>query len=295
MTTTNNDAQILIVDDNPQNLKVLGEILSREGYRLIAAQNGTKALALLEKKIPDLILLDIMMPDISGIAVCRQLKQREATQHIPVIFITALTATKSKLEAFGVGAVDYITKPFVEEEVLARVNVHLALKKALASLRILTTTDAMTGVFNRRFAYEILTKQIAIAKRENSSFVLCYIDIDNLKKINDIHGHTAGDTLISTIADSLKKTVRASDYIFRIGGDEFLLLFPNAELRASEILIKRLRELLNQQKIEDVPIDFSFGFSEYHAGDNISLETLIKIADDEMYGSKLEKKSKSDI
>jgi len=291
MTTDNNDGQILIVDDNPQNLKVLGEMLSAHGYRLIAAQNGTKALSLLEKRIPDLILLDIMMPDISGIAVCRQLKQQESTQHIPVIFITALAETKSKLEAFAVGAVDYITKPFVEEEVLARVNVHLALKKALTRLKILTTTDSMTGVFNRRFAYEILTKQIAIAKRENSSFVLCYIDIDNLKKINDIHGHTAGDTLISTIANSLKETVRASDYIFRIGGDEFLLLFPNAKMCDSEKLISRLRKSLNQQKIEDVPIDFSFGFSEYHGGDNISLETLIKIADNEMYDAKLEKKS----
>jgi len=287
---TNNAAQILIVDDNPQNLKVLGEMLSTQGYRLIAAQNGTKALNLLEKKKPDLILLDIMMPDIDGITVCRRLKQQEATQHIPVIFITALIETKTKLEAFAAGGVDYITKPFMEEEVLARVNVHLALKRALNTLKILTTTDSMTGVFNRRFAYEILTKQIAIAKRENSSFVLCYVDIDNLKKINDIYGHTAGDTLISTIADSLKKTVRSSDYIFRVGGDEFLLLFPNAELRASEVLIKRLRKLLNQQKIEDIPIDFSFGFSEYHGGDNISLETLIKIADNEMYNKKLEKK-----
>ena len=292
MMTDNNDAQILIVDDNPHNLKVLGEMLSTRGYRLIAAQNGIKALSLLEKKKPDLILLDIMMPNINGIEVCRQLKQQEATRHIPVIFITALADTQHKLEAFEAGGVDYITKPFVEEEVLARVNVHLALKQALTNLKILTTTDSMTGVFNRRFAYEILTKQIAIAKREKSSFVLCYIDIDNLKKINDIHGHNAGDTLINTIANSLKETVRASDYIFRVGGDEFLLLFPNAELRASEVLIKRLRKLLNRQKIEDMPIDFSFGFSEYHSGDNISLETLIKIADNEMYDSKLEKKSK---
>ena len=292
MMTNDNDAQILIVDDNPQNLKVLGEMLSAQGYHLIAAQNGTKALSLLENQKPDLILLDIMMPNISGIEVCRQLKQQEATQHIPVIFITALADTKDKLEAFAAGGVDYIVKPFVEAEVLARVNVHLALKKALATLKMLTTTDVMTGVFNRRFAYEILTKQIAVAKRENSSFVLCYIDIDNLKKINDTYGHPAGDTLISTVANSLKETVRASDYIFRVGGDEFLLLFPNAKIRDSEILINRLRMLLNQQKIQDIPIDFSFGFSEYHAGDNLSLETLIRIADNEMYGAKLETRLK---
>jgi diguanylate cyclase (GGDEF)-like protein len=289
--TTDNNGSILIVDDNPQNLKILGEMLYTKGYHLIAATNGTKALKSIEKSKPDLILLDIMMPDIDGIEVCRQLKTDESTKNIPIIFITALSGIDDKLNAFNAGGMDYITKPFIEEEVIARVTVHLALKKALCTLKLLTTTDSMTGVFNRRFAYEILTKQIAIAKRENSSFVLCYVDIDNLKKINDLHGHSAGDTLINTIADALKQTVRSSDYIFRMGGDEFLLLFPDADMRASEALIKRLRNTLNQQKIYDTLIDFSFGFSEYYGSDNISVETLIKIADDEMYDSKIEKKS----
>jgi diguanylate cyclase (GGDEF)-like protein len=283
-------ALVLIVDDNPQNLQVLGNMLKEHGYKPAAAQNGITALSFVQKKQPDLILLDIMMPGMDGIKVCQQLKQQETTKKIPVIFITALSDTRDKLKAFQAGGVDYITKPFVQEEVLARINVHIALKTALEKLEKMSITDEMTGVFNRRFAYDILAKHIEMAKREQSSFILCYIDIDNLKKINDTYNHTEGDLLINTVVNSLKETIRASDYIFRMGGDEFLLLFPKAKLKESYNLIERLRETLNHQTIHDLPIDFSFGFSEFEQRDTVSAEELIKRADLKMYQAKMKKK-----
>ncbi|MCK5877437.1 MAG: diguanylate cyclase [Candidatus Marithrix sp.] len=281
---------ILIVDDNPQNLQVLGSILKEHGYKPAAAQNGEKAIEFVQKKIPDLILLDIMMPGMDGIEVCRRFKVQESTKDIPIIFITALSEIQDKLKAFAIGGVDYITKPFIAEEVLARINVHLNLKAALEKLRFVSITDEMTGVFNRSFAYEILNKQIETAKRTKEDFIICYIDIDNLKKVNDTFGHAEGDLLINKVVDALKKITRVSDYIFRMGGDEFLLIFPRIQLNDFNGLINRIRYQLNNEKICEQPIDFSFGFAEFDYRQHISPDELINIADSDMYKVKLQKR-----
>lgn len=282
---------ILIVDDNTNNLQMLGNLLKDNGYKPAAAQNGMAALEFVQTTVPDLILLDITMPKMDGIEVCRQMKEREIIKKIPVIFITSLTDTKDKIKAFQVGGVDYITKPFVEAEVLARVKVHLTLKKTLERLENMSVTDELTGVYNRRFAYEILAKQIEIANRERSGFVICYLDVDNLKKINDTYGHAEGDKLINTVVNSLKRIIRTSDYIFRMGGDEFVLLFPKARLKDSDGLVGRIREQLCHQQLHGIPIDFSFGFAEFHADDILSPDDIIKIADSSMYKAKVKKRS----
>jgi len=291
---TNHDKKplILIVDDNQQNLQMLGSILKDKGYRPAVAQDGAKALEFVQKKRPDImILLDIMMPDMDGIEVCQHLKKQDSTKKIPVIFITALFETSEKLKAFRAGGVDYITKPFVAEEVLARINVHIELKKALEKLEKMSITDELTGVFNRRFAYEILAKQIEMAKYECSSFVICYLDVDNLKKINDTYNHAEGDKLINTVVNSLKGVISASDYLFRMGGDEFLILFPKIKRQGAHNLIEATRIQLNQQKMAGIPIDFSFGLSECHAEERLSPDELIKKADANMYQVKMSKKS----
>ncbi|OQY46116.1 MAG: diguanylate cyclase response regulator [Candidatus Parabeggiatoa sp. nov. 2] len=292
MMSNDEKSLILMVDDNQQNLQVLGNLLKENGYKPVAAQNGTNALEFAQSSPPELILLDILMPEMDGIETCRRLKELELTKNIPVIFITALSDTKDKLKAFQAGGVDYVTKPFVQEEVLARINVHLKLKKALEELEKMSVTDDMTGVFNRKFAYEILAKQIEMAKRERSRFVVCYIDIDCLKTINDTYGHAEGDILINTVVNSIKRVIRASDYIFRMGGDEFLIIFPKAKLTDSDILIERLRKQLNHQNIHGLSVDFSFGFSEFNAEDNLSPDDLIKMADSKMYKAKIRKKTK---
>ncbi|MDM8565442.1 diguanylate cyclase [Candidatus Halobeggiatoa sp. HSG11] len=287
---------ILIVDDNPQNLQVLGSMLKEHGYKPAAAQNGNKAIDFVQKKAPDLILLDIMMPGMDGIEVCRRFKAEESTKDIPIIFITALSEIKDKLKAFAIGGVDYITKPFITEEVLARINVHIKLREALEKIVRVSITDEMTGVFNRRFAYEILTKQIANTKRTKENFIICYVDIDNLKKINDTYGHAEGDLLINLVVESLKKITRDSDYIFRMGGDEFLLIFPRIQLHDFNNLINRIKQQLNKEEIHNQPIDFSFGFAEFdYKQQHISADELINIADTGMYESKLQKKSQKNV
>ncbi|MCP5104334.1 MAG: diguanylate cyclase, partial [bacterium] len=258
-----------------------------KGYKLAAARSGIQALEFVQRKKPDIILLDIMMPEMNGYEVCEKLKGNPDTAKIPVIFLTARTETESVVKGFEVGGVDYIVKPFVKEVVFARINVHVNLKKALERMERMLVTDEMTGVFNRRYAYQILARQVALAGREESGFVICYVDIDNLKKINDNYGHAEGDKLITTVTQFLGEVIRSTDYLFRMGGDEFMLIFPNAEIEESDSIIGRVRRQLKAQTIYGIPIDFSYGFSQFRFDDDISVEELIKKADDRMYEAKL--------
>ncbi|MDM8568906.1 diguanylate cyclase [Thiotrichales bacterium HSG1] len=281
---------ILIVDDEPNNLDILNNCLHSAGFKVLAATNGEMALQRISRIKPNLILLDINMPKMDGFETCKRLRGIESTNCTPVIFITALVDIETKLKAFRAGGVDYITKPFVEEEVLARVQVHIRLEKTLERLEELSMTDTLTGAFNRRSVYKILEQQIARTNKVKECFVLCYIDIDNLKVINDNYGHAEGDVLINTVVDFLRNIIRASDYVFRMGGDEFLIIFPKVKLEDSQKLIERVRKNLNKQKIHDITIDFSFGFSEYCYKSNLTPKELIEIADENMYKAKMEKK-----
>ncbi|MCK5720809.1 MAG: diguanylate cyclase [Thiomargarita sp.] len=220
------------------------------------------------------------------------IKKKENTKDIPIIFITALSETQDKINAFQAGGIDYITKPFVQEEVLARIKVHVQLKMAMEQLKEMSVTDALTGVFNRRWAYEILSKHIGISKREKTNFIICYIDIDCLKPINDTYGHAEGDKLINIVVNAFKVIARVSDYVFRMGGDEFLLLFPNSGIKHSNKLIGRLKKELSKQDIHGIPIDFSFGFAEFEYKSSLSSDELIKIADSKMYIQKTDKKKR---
>jgi diguanylate cyclase (GGDEF)-like protein len=286
----NDSSLVLIVDDNEQNISVLKNILHKSSYRVIVAKNGQDALGLVQSEHPSVILMDIIMPGMDGIETCKTLKAMENIRDIPVIFITALSETSEKIRAFEAGGVDYIDRPFVREEVLARINVHVRLNETMQKLKTLSVTDELTGSFNRRFAYQMLERQIKISKRDKEPFVICYLDIDNLKKVNDTHGHDTGDRLIKMTVESLNSIIRKSDFLFRMGGDEFLILFPRARLKESSGLIERIHASLNQQKIDYIVIYFSFGFSEYNLNKNATAESLIAIADAQMYQLKLKKK-----
>ncbi len=284
------ESLILIVDDSPMNTQILGNMLDKNGYKLAMAKNGMEALDYVNRKLPDLILLDIMMPEMDGFEACTKLKQIDSTKNIPILFITALSSISDKLKAFEAGGLDYITKPFIEEEVLARVKVHINLRKVMEKLEHLSVKDDLTGAFNRRFAYEVLDKKMNNAKRTHDNFALCYMDIDNLKKVNDNFGHSLGDQLINTFVYYLNDTIRSSDYVFRMGGDEFLILFPNTNLEESKILMKRLQDRLNERNINNLPLDFSLGFTEYRYNEDVGTNQLIERADAKMYEEKLRKK-----
>lgn len=258
---------ILLIDDMADNLRVLSSLLTREGYNVRKALNWQMALTACQTVLPDLILLDIMMPEVDGYEVCQRLKAWDMTTNIPVIFISALDDVFDKIKAFQVGGVDYITKPFELQEVLVRVQNQLALRSAqleIIKLNIeleervkqrtwelenalhklqdevtsrqqlqsklldLALHDSLTGLANRVLFIRRVEKALNRAKQNSDyQFALLYLDCDRFKVVNDSLGHLVGDELLLAIAHRLKISLRENDTLARLGGDEFGILLED--------------------------------------------------------------------
>jgi diguanylate cyclase (GGDEF)-like protein len=260
---------ILVVDDTPDNLRVLSASLTERGYRVRCVKNGAMALVTAKKVPPDLILLDIKMPEMDGYQVCEQLKADEHTRDIPIIFLSALDDVFDKVKAFQVGGVDYITKPFQIEEIIVRIQHQLALQAAKAEicqlnaeleqkvrqrtaqleevvrnlnqevahhkttqekLRQQSLQDALTGLPNRTLLMEHLQKALQRSQRnKNYVFALLFIDLDRFKIINDSFGHSVGDRLLIAVSRILKESTREADTVARLSGDEFAILLEDLQ------------------------------------------------------------------
>jgi two-component system, cell cycle response regulator len=279
---------ILIVDDVEANITILQRTLASVGYNISVAFNGQKALDLVPKLKPDLILLDIMMPGIDGYEVCRRLKQSDESKYIPVIFITAKGDTESVVEGFDVGAVDFIMKPFKIKEVCARVHTHLTLSAALNKLIQDSETDPLTGLFNRRIFLKRIEEEAMRFRRSQKPFSILFGDIDFFKKINDTYGHAAGDAVLVNISNILKTEKREIDQVARWGGEEFLTLLPETDVTGAVQHGNKIRELISAEPFiyegQEINITMSFGVSIYN-GDT-SIEKVIDLADQRLYRAK---------
>ena len=220
---------ILVVDDYPANITMLYEILERD-CEVCMATSGQAALAFCEGRRPDLILLDIMMPEMDGYEVCRHLKDNDLTRDIPIIFVTTKSDPSEETRGLDLGAVDFISKPFHTKIVRARVRTHLTLQLQAEALRSLAMIDGLTGIANRRQFDTILSAEWHRCIRSHSAMSLVLIDIDFFKRYNDYYGHQAGDECIRTIAATLKKNLRRShDMVARYGGEEFACILPDTQ------------------------------------------------------------------
>ena len=247
---------ILVADDEPTNRSLIQRRLERTGYRVITAQNGQEAVEKAVEAAPDLIILDVMMPVMDGLQACRSIKDNEATRDIPIIFLSARDETDVKVSALGIGANDYISKPFNAEELLARVEVALRLRFERDRLRESaeeararaemaqerSLTDPLTGLLNRYGLQISLAHELAEARRYNRPLSCLMIDVDRFKTINDTYGHITGDVALQQIASVLTQVVRRSDIVFRYGGEEFLALLPKTDLEGAVALAEKLRE-----------------------------------------------------
>ncbi|MEH2283010.1 MAG: diguanylate cyclase [Nostoc sp.] len=303
------ETNILVVDDTPDNLRLLAKILESQGYIIRKSLKGRMALQAAARHPPDLILLDINMPDMNGYEVCQQLKASKTTDQIPIIFISALDQINDKLQAFELGGQDYITKPFQELEVLMRVKNQLLIKqqyqelieqnqrleheikerlKAEADVRELSITDELTGLYNRRGFFWLANQQFKIAQRTQIFCCLLFVDIDGLKQINDSLGHEIGDRMIVDTAQLLKQTFRDSDIVARLGGDEFVIFVPIWPKNTDEFY-PRLQANINRFNQEHnylYQISISVGMTQSALNENVSLETLIQEADRLMFEQK---------
>lgn len=238
---------ILIVDDTRVNQEILDSLLNKY-YQIKVAGNGVRALDIAKHSPhPDLILLDVNMPQMDGYEICQKLQENILTRHIPIIFVTAEFDKESESHGLQLGAVDYITKPINPAIVLQRVRNQILLKQHEKELQRIAHYDSLTGIPNRILLADRMAQAIAQAKREGEMLGICYLDLDGFKPVNDTLGHQAGDQVLIEIARRIESILRKGDTCARLGGDEFVVLLPN--LHHSEkciITVKRLLEIIAQ-------------------------------------------------
>jgi len=288
-------SHILVVEDDERIRNICKWILDAGGYVVDTVPDGGEAQKHLKAAIPDLILLDLMLPDINGLDLVQKLKQDPATQDIPVIIITAMSDMKTKVKSFNTGVDDYLVKPVKSLELLARVKVnirkHLAqqeLKYSLDQTFQQSISDPLTGLCNRQYMSTVMDRELAIFKRHGRIFSLMILDIDNFKSINDNLGHLSGDQVLTAVAKILKDEIRTSDLAVRYGGDEFIVIFSDTKEDQAMIIAQRIRAAVEQKKFiegKDQMISVSVGLTQASANDSTG-EDIIKRADDAMYQAK---------
>ena len=241
--------RLLIVDDSIDNIEVLMFALSKD-YDVCFATSGREALRQANSaNVPDLILLDIMMPGMDGYETCRWLKGGPSTQNIPVIFVTAMDGVAEQERGFELGAVDYITKPYDLSIVRARIRTHIRLKQNSEMLEKLASVDSLTGIFNRRHLDHRLDIELARTERSAQPLSVLMIDIDDFKSYNDHYGHGAGDECLVRVVRTLERDLRPADLIARYGGEEFVVLMPECDATGAIEAAERLRKSVEAERI----------------------------------------------
>lgn len=293
--------KILVVDDHPGNIRVVAAML-QPNYNVLAANNGLRAIKIAEEAEPDLIILDVMMPEMDGFTVCEKLKSNEKTKDIPIIFITAKTEIDDVVKGFTLGGCDYISKPFNPEELFVRVNTHIELKKSKELLQKyieeleaknkeldkMSKTDYLTELVNRRFMIERIKEESVRNERNDEKISLLMCDIDDFKRVNDIYGHETGDLVIKEVTKTIKSVVSENDVVSRWGGEEFLILLVNADINIAREGGEKIRTAVEQSSIMtdkgNLKVTVSVGAAEYLK--EVSISDNVNNADSALYESK---------
>jgi len=314
-------ADILVVDDNPTNLNLLSGILAEHGHKVRVATSGPRALTAARLVRPDLVMLDITMPEMDGYEVCARLRQFPETQGVPIIFISALDAALDKVRAFELGGADYVSKPFQFEEVLARIDHQLQIARLQKRLRErneelagtnalllqvskdlhsankelerLSTTDTLTGIPNRRMFHDRIEEEWERSRRDRCSLSLLMIDVDYFKLYNDTYGHQLGDDCLRKVAQAMQNELRSGgDFVARYGGEEFVVVLSGASPESSTVTAERLCAAVRDLSIphEKSPaasdVTISVGASTLTPSSDGHWSNLVRGADEALYRAK---------
>jgi len=284
--------KILIVEDSKLNQEILRKILSKD-YTIVIAQDGAEALEKVKAEHPDLILLDIILPGMDGFGVLTELKKNDASHSIPVLIISGRSNPDDEVKGLKLGAVDYITKPFHEIVVKARVDTQIRILTQMRIIEEFGFIDTLTSIPNRRQFDQFLVREWNRTRRDKIPFSILMIDVDHFKMYNDTHGHQQGDvalqTVASTIASSLK---RKSDTAARWGGEEFAVLLPNTTLEGAMQVAEDIRRNIESAAIPVSGDDsyhhvtISMGVAQMLPDTDISIANLILQADMALYNAK---------
>ncbi|MHC4986681.1 MAG: GGDEF domain-containing response regulator [Planctomycetota bacterium] len=280
--------RVLIIDDSPDAVAIATARLKKDDLEVISASDGPAGMEAAAAERPDLILLDVAMPGMSGFDVIRQLKGDPDLCMIPVIFLTAMDDTEQKVEGLNLGAVDYVTKPFDAFELRARVQAALRTKRFADMLAEHAHIDPLTELPNRRALMEDLQKEWSRMERHGGSLSLIMADVDHFKHVNDTYGHSVGDRVLKAVAAAIDGQCRKIDIAARYGGEEFAILAPNQVAGSAMTLADRCREAVEQTTVSTdagrVQVTISMGVADStDAGTTVA---LVELADRRLYDAK---------
>jgi diguanylate cyclase (GGDEF)-like protein len=279
--------RILVIDDDPAFVDVVAEVLEREGILVRSAPDATHLVELLDEVHPDLILLDAMLPHVSGWDAIRIVRTTPEHRDVPILFLTGLTDLASRVAAFDAGADDYLGKPLVPEELLARVRVRLDRRRLL---REMTERDPLTRCLSRRALLDALGSRLSEARRHARVLSLAIIDIDRFKRVNDTHGHLVGDHVLVALGRLLNARFRLEDLRGRWGGEEFIIVFPGETAATAAAVLSRVLDEFRTMSFRSgqgrrFSVTFSAGVAAF-PGDGSTVDGLLRAADRRLYEAK---------
>jgi diguanylate cyclase (GGDEF)-like protein len=297
--------RILVIEDSSSQAQELLGTLERLGYVVLWARSGMEGLLKAQSEHPDVILLDVVLSDMDGFAVCRWLKMRPETRDTPVLMLSVQGATEQRIQGLLVGANDYILKSCPAEELEARIFAALRIKATHAELRernnqleamlhrveALAITDALTGLYNRRRFADVLKNQFAVTKRYKNPLSCMMVDVDHFKQINDRYGHDVGDRVLQVVAQKIGENLREVDLAARYGGEEFAILLPHTAKNNAVVVAERILRVVRGLEVPATPtpirLTASVGIAastDLSAG--AAPDDLVKAADSALYQAK---------
>jgi two-component system, cell cycle response regulator len=285
-------ATVLAIDDSPDVHRLLDVRLRPEGLTLHHALAAEEGLAKAIELRPDLILLDVDLPLLTGFEVCQRLKSEASTANIPIIFLTGATEVHTKVQGFDLGAVDYVVKPFEPAELRARVRAALRTKRFHDLLSARSHVDGLTGVWNRSYFNQRIGEEISAAQRYGRTVTVVMLDLDNFKGHNDSFGHPFGDQVLEVVGEILHTSLRTTDAPCRYGGEEFALILTETDERGAEVSADRIRQTIAQHPFRPrdrhVQVTASLGVacSTMFTRKSLSVSKLVTAADDALYRAK---------
>jgi two-component system cell cycle response regulator len=290
--------RILIAEDDPNFRRLLAETLAMWGYEVVVAENGDAALQILQAEDPpQLAMLDWMMPGMNGIDVCRKVREERKDSYTYIILLTSQQRDEDLVTGMESGADDYITKPFKHNELRLRlragrriIELQNELIAARDTFRTKASHDSLTGLWNHEEILHILAQELARAEREDKCVGVIMADIDFFKKINDTHGHLAGDAVLRSTAGKMHSLMRSYDFIGRYGGEEFLFILPECCLECAAAFAERVRQCVSGDPIDTpegmIPVTISLGVTASCKDRTKDADFFVKAADEALYRAK---------
>jgi two-component system, cell cycle response regulator len=292
--------RVLLVDDEPTQRLITARLLKRAGYQVETAQHGREALEkLMQSSDYQLLVTDWEMPEMDGVALCRAVRMQQQVGYVYTILLTSRDAIEHLVAGLQAGADDYLTKPVLEPELLARLNtgkrivtLERSLRAANEENRRLSVTDALTGAFNRRHLMEQVPVEIERSTRYDHRLSLLMCDVDHFKKINDTYGHQTGDEVLRRVVALIKQKIRTVDWVARYGGEEFVIVLPETPYSNAIKVAETLRESIAQTQIEyqgqTLRVTASFGVTGWDTSvpASASVDAMVANCDSCVYDSK---------